>query len=229
MNRNKVLRVLFGSMILCIVCVTTFSCMGPAGRPAGGNEGALETDRIPQSADAVTPLGERDMAPVVPIYTPGGKKVGLDEIYNRAPTVLIFYRGGWCPYCSKHLADLRTVEEALEKEGFQIIAISPDRPELLQSATEQHDYGYRLMSDYKADAALAFGLGFRVPEKTLERYRGHGLDLSARSGRPHKILPVPAAYVIDKQGTIRFAHWNPDYKKRIDARKLLQAAREAVQ
>jgi peroxiredoxin len=228
MRRTKMLRVFSSVLAAFIIGFTVLSCMGTPEKSSETEGADSATARAPASAEAVKPLGKGDMAPVAPVYTTAGEEVSLGKIYENGPTVLIFYRGGWCPYCSKHLADLRNVEARLEEEGFQIIALSPDRPELLSSATEQHDYGYQLMSDFTADAAVAFGLAFRVPEKTLARYRSHGLDLTARSGRRHKILPVPAAYVINRQGMIRFAYWNPDYKERIDARKLLQAAREAV-
>ena len=228
MSTIRKVQIICGLATVVTMFMTGLSCMGPR-RQASARTRASETPAVPDSAIAVTPLKEDEMAPDVAVNTPQGKKLSLGKIYSEAPTVLIFYRGGWCPYCTQHLANLRTIDGRLEKAGFQIIALSPDRPELLQSATQQHDYGYRLMSDYKAEAADAFGLAFRVSEKTLKRYRAHGLDLTARSGQRHPILPVPAAYVIDMQGTIRFAHWNRDYKERIDALELLKAARQAVE
>lgn len=180
------------------------------------------------TAEAVEPVEEGERAPSATVFTPEGRPLNLESLYGEAPTVLIFYRGGWCPYCRDHLADLRNVEDELKEAGFQILALSPDKPEFVAEATDEHDYGYRLLSDYRAEAALAFGLAFRVPAQTLENYRENGLYLRERSGQPHGLLPVPAAYVIDTGGTIRYAHWNPNYKKRIEAQELLEAAKDAA-
>ena len=73
---------------------------------------------------------------------------------------MIVYRGGWCPYCNLHLAALRKVEQPLKEMGFQIIAISPDKPEELMKTDEKHTLGYTLLSDSSATAIKALGLLF---------------------------------------------------------------------
>jgi len=196
---------------------------------SAGTSHSVPRGKAAVRARDVTPLREGEHAPSATVFTPEGKPVNLEALYEEAPTVLIFYRGGWCPYCRQHLADLRTVEDELEDAGFQILALSPDKPELVARAKEKNEYGYRLLSDHLAEAALAFGLAFRVPERTLKDYRENNLYLRERSGQPHGLLPVPAAYVVDTGGVIRYAHWNPDYEERIDAGELLEAAKEAVQ
>jgi peroxiredoxin len=72
----------------------------------------------------------------------------------------------------------------------------------------------------------AFGIAFRVDDPTLEKYSGFGIDLEKSSGRSHHLLPVPAVYIVDTRGVIRFAHWDPDYKKRLDPESLLSASRK---
>ena len=74
--------------------------------------------------------------------------------------------------------------------------------------------------------ARAFGLVFRVDDPMLEKYRSFGIDLEQASGRDHHMLPVPAVYIVDTQGIIRFAHWDADYKKRLEPEGLLKAAGE---
>ena len=113
--------------------------------------------------------------------------------------------------------------------GYQVLAISPDRPAELSKTVAKHNLGYQLLSDSDMTLARAFGIAFRVDDPTLEKYRGYGIDLEQSSGRDHHLLPVPAAYIVDKQGVIRFAHWEPDYKKRLEPKALLSAARESME
>ena len=186
-----------------------------------------DTGRLPLRAEAVRPLDVGQTVPSARIYTVEGEATDIRDVIRRQPTVLIFYRGGWCPYCSRHLGDLGGVEEDLRRAGYQIIAVSPDRPKYLKSALKEEEYGYTLMSDHEANAIRAFGLAYQVGSETFQSYVSKGIDLEERSGAGHRILPVPAAYVVDEAGVIRFAYWNPDYRQRVDVDRLLQAARRA--
>ncbi len=183
----------------------------------------------PTDAGQVRPLDVGEKAPVAILRRPDGKAADLAALYARQPTVLIFYRGGWCPYCNTHLAQISAAEPELLKMGYQILAISPDRPEELSKTLDKQHLTYYLLSDSDVVIAQAFGLVFRVDDPTLEKYRGFGIDLEKASGRDHHLLPVPAVYIVDTTGTIRFAHWNPDYKTRLASEDLLKAAREEVQ
>lgn len=184
---------------------------------------------VPTTSTAVTPLKQGDQVPAVELQTAEGATVQLKDIVSSAPTVLIFYRGGWCPYCSTHLGKLATVESELQAAGYQVVAVSPDAPQYLAETAAKEKVNYQLLSDSSARAAMAFGLAFRVDDTTVERYRNFKkpIDLEQRSaGQTHHILPVPAAYVIDKSGTIRYAYWDSNYKSRVNEQELLKAARQ---
>ncbi len=136
-----------------------------------------------------------------------------------------FYQGGWCPFCTKHLAALASIEKDLAAAGFQLLAISTDAPANLREKPEHQTLTYTLLSDSTMDAAKAFGIAFTVPDDVLVKYKGYGIDLEAASGQKHHLLPHPAVFVVDKTGVIRFAHVNSDYKTRLDPAKILEAAR----
>lgn len=195
----------------------------------GGEPDTRPAERpVADRAEDVQPLETGDRAAAVDVRTPQGKVVSLGEKYAEAPTVLVFYRGGWCPYCNVQLSAVAEAESRLAELGFQVLAISPDRPEKLRDTLEEKKFGYQLLSDSDMAASGAFGLAYRVDEELVDQYRNFDMDLEEASGEDHHLLPVPAVYVIDEQGTIRFAHWDPDYKKRLDADKLLTAARSVV-
>ena len=87
--------------------------------------------------------------------------------------------------------------------------------------------GYSLYSDSDLEAADAFGLGFQVDEKTLKKYRAFDIDLGVASGRTHNRLPVPAVFVIGKDGRVKFNYANPDYRERLSGAVLVAAAKAA--
>jgi glutathione peroxidase len=185
-----------------------------------------DTRQVPSSADQIQPLAAGAKTPNVTLRTLEGKDVQLHSLLSQKPSVLVFYRGGWCPYCSLHLVSLKDAESRLTDMGYQILAITPDRPEDLVKTVEKHELPYTILSDSKMDAARALGVAFKVDDATLEKYKGYGIDLAAASGESHHYLPVPSVFIVDMKGIVRFRHANPDYTVRLDGRTLLAAARE---
>ena len=166
--------------------------------------------------------------PSAPIRRVDGTSTDLSAALAGQPTILVFYRGGWCPFCSTQLGELQEAHPQLLALGYQLLAISPDRPEKLGESIGKHKLDYTLISDSRMEAARALGIAFQVDDATLARYHEYGIDLEADSGETHHQLPVPAAFVVDTQSVVRFAYINPDYKIRVDAEVLLAAARAAM-
>jgi len=183
---------------------------------AAAPESACAEGSVASSAESVRPLGVGDTVPAVEVRNVAGEPVSLRALVARQPTVLVFYRGGWCPYCNAQLAGLKKIDGELASLGYQLVAVSPDKPEKLAQSIAKQELGYALVSDSTADAIKAFGLAFRVDDETLARYRGFGVDLEQASGAAHHLLPVPAVYVVDRGGKIQFVYWDADYKQRLD-------------
>ncbi len=112
--------------------------------------------------------------------------------------------------------------------GYQILAISADSPEYLSQSKQKHQMGYTLLSDHSMQGAMALGIAWQVSAETLKMYKGYGIDLEKASGEKHHILPVPATFVVGTDGKIWFAYVNPDYKVRVPAQVLLEAARAGL-
>jgi len=181
------------------------------------------------SAEGIQPLKVGDMIPNVTLTNPDGIVFNLKKLIKTQPTVLIFYRGGWCVYCNTQLSQLKQIEQPLQKLGYQIVAVSPDKVEKIRETLKKYDLEYMVVSDSDANAIRAFGLAFKVDDPTYAQYKkDFGLDLEEHSGKTHHILPVPAAFVLDQKGKILFSYVNPDYKVRIDSQALLKAAEDAV-
>lgn len=183
---------------------------------------------LAQAQTNSTPLKVGDSIPDVTLRTEDDKEVNLRKLVSEKPTVLIFYRGGWCPFCTRHLKDLIGIESDLEKQGAQLLAISMDQPSKLKGTPDREKLHYRLLSDSDAAAAKAFGIAFKVEDELVRKYKeSYQIDLEAAAGNKNHILPHPAVFVSDTTGKIRFAHVNPDYKVRLEPKKILEAAQAA--
>jgi peroxiredoxin len=179
---------------------------------------------IHPSAETVQPLLPGMKAPAFQVRDAAGRPVSFDPDHLAEPIVLTFFRGGWCPYCNLHLAELRHVQSDLKMMGFDLWFVSIDRPELLYESLEDPDIGYTVLSDADLAATRAFGLAFRLDDDTVERYRGYGVNLEAVAGQNHHVLPAPSTFIIGKDGVIRFAYTNPNYQVRLHPAVLLAAA-----
>jgi peroxiredoxin len=157
------------------------------------------------------------------VRSAAGEPYSLNQAVRRQPTVLIFYRGGWCPYCNAHLRDLQASEPELKKLGYQILAISTDTPEEIRKFNADRHLTYALLSDATLDVAARFGIRYKVSQTYLDHVRD--LDLKAKNGG---YLLTPGVFIFDRRGVIRFAYANNNYAVRASQEKLLQAAREAL-
>ena len=177
---------------------------------------------IAASAEETQPLPAGVAAPSFTARNADGSDFVFDPSALERPAMLIFYRGGWCPYCNRHLAELRHVVPELEQRGMDVYFLSADSPANLASALygDAADLDYTLLSDARLGAAEAFGLAFRIPDEYYQAAKEYGVDFEEASGETHHALPIPAAYLIDAEGTIRFGHTNPDYTQRLSADQL---------
>jgi peroxiredoxin len=185
-------------------------------------------DPVADSPEHVRPLGVGDLAPGGVVRGLDGKSIELRGLIHAKPTVLIFYRGSWCPYCNLQMEQLMKLEPKLLALGYQILALSPDQPENLRLSLEKHQLNYTLLSDSPYHVIRAFGLAYQVDPVTVEKMKAFHVDLQAASGEPHDWLPVPAAYVLDAKGRIHFSYHSTDIKVRVDPDKLYEAAKTAL-
>lgn len=189
---------------------------------------ALDRTRIADTPEQVSPLLNGQFIPDVIVQTEFGKDIRLQSLIEMRPTVVLFYRGGWCPYCSRQMAGLLEVEQRIIDLGYQIVAISPDTPDRLQSQKLHSDFNMTILSDSKLEAIRGFGLAYFLPDATAKQYRDSlGANLTTVEGEDRVVLPVPAAFVVDTTGLVQFQYANPNYKVRVEPQLLYYAARLA--
>lgn len=162
------------------------------------------TQLLANTAEEVRPLLIGATVPSAKVFTQSGESVDLKDVLKGKSSVVIFYRGGWCPYCNTQLSELASIEDDLKAKGYQIVAISPDTPDKLNATDQKHSLGYQLISDSEYNAIDAFGIGFDNP----------------RRGK----LPVPSVFYVTPDLQISFQYVNPNYRDRISSKLLLAAA-----
>lgn len=152
-----------------------------------------------------------------------GKELKLSTLLRRGPVVLTFYRGGWCPYCNAQLRAYQEKLPAFKQLGAQLVAISPEVPDLGVTAVEKDGVKFQVLSDSNNKVSKSYGLVFKLPEKLKKAYKEMGIDLQKDQGNSEWELPVPATFVIGKDRTIHYAFADTDYRKRAEPDEILNA------
>jgi peroxiredoxin len=178
------------------------------------------TAQVAETAQDIKPILVGTEIPHAQITSMDGKQQDIYDIVGKKPTVLVFYRGNWCMYCRKQLGALQEAEEEIKKRGYKVIGVSADKYDTLKTVVDKHELGYTLISDNKLEAAKAFGIAFKMADKTVKRYKTYGLGIEEWSGQTHHQLPVPAIFVIEKN-VVKYHYVNPNYKSRLEVPALL--------
>lgn len=174
---------------------------------------------VPALPQDISPLLAGENIPKISLIDINGKSFDLNAAVASKPTILIFYRGGWCPYCSKQLAGLQDIQADLTKMGYQILAVSTDSPENLKKSQTKEGLTYTLLSDADIAVSKQFGIAYKSPAN-------YDKFLPATSGGKNtdKLLPVPSVFILNKKGSIRFEYINPDITQRLSSNLLKAAA-----
>lgn len=168
-------------------------------------------------------LQVNDLAPDVTLPDALNRPVRLSALWARGPLVLIFYRGGWCPYCNLELRAWQQQLRELQRLGAQLVAVSPQTPDNSLSTAEKNELAFPVLSDSELQAATRFGVAFEMPPELIELYGRLGNDLPVLNGNGRWVLPVPATYVIRGDGRIAFAHIDADYRERAEPHDVFAA------
>ncbi|WP_338763976.1 peroxiredoxin-like family protein [Bernardetia sp. ABR2-2B] len=150
------------------------------------------------------------------------KLIPAQNLYQKGFLVITFYRGVWCPYCNADLANLNKYVPQIEELGGKMIAISPEKPEFLQKIIKTQNLNFDILHDQSNQVADKLGLRFEMPSSLIELYRDKfKINLEEHHGDTDWTLPMPARFLVDKNGIVRYAESNPDYTKRPNPDELL--------
>ncbi|HZG15791.1 MAG TPA: peroxiredoxin-like family protein [Candidatus Bathyarchaeia archaeon] len=154
-----------------------------------------------------------------------GDIITLSEEIAKGPVILTFYRGEWCPFCNLELRAYQRIIDDIRQAGAHLLAISPLTPDHSLTVQEKNELSFHVLSDLHNEIAEKYQLTFKLPDYLHEIYRSLGFGLDKYNGDDSWELPVPATYLIDSQGIIRFASVDPDYRTRMDPAEMLNLLR----
>jgi peroxiredoxin len=188
-----------------------------------------DMDRVRTSGvlDQALKVGQR--APAFALPDAFGNEVALKILLAKGPVIISFYRGEWCPFCNIELRSFQRELPKIEELGATLIAISPEKPDHGIVAAEKNNLTFPVLSDFGNKVAQQFGIVFQVGEE-LKAFSKNVFknDLALRNGEDSYQLPVPATFVIDTTGIVRFAHVDVDYMTGRAEPEAVVAALEAI-
>jgi len=222
MRTNKNTGALRSSLLVSLALIATASLPALAeSKPDGPNKRLLD----PKTEQPGLKIGEH--APTLTLKDATGKTVNLAAVYKEhAPVVVTFYRGGWCPFCSKSLMNWGDRMDDLKSAGGTFVAISPETPQHALETAAKSKGDWVTLVDADGAAMRAFKLGFELDPSTKTKYQGYGIDLEKWNVNGKWELPAPATYIIDANGVVQwvFSDWN--YKKRANPDDVIAAVRK---
>src|SRR5271165_618300 len=146
---------------------------------------------------AKTALKVGDRAPAIVLRNARGETVDVPTMLKKGPVIVVFYRGGWCPYCNLELRAFQRILPEITAAGASLVAISPEKPDDTVSTAEKNALTFEVLSDVGQKVGRAFGLVYEFTEELKHAYHGFNLDIPARNDTPNEwALPVSATYVI---------------------------------
>ena len=155
----------------------------------------------------------------------GGRLVRLTELIEKGPVVLSFHRGHWCPYCRLNADALAKIAPEVESLGAQIVAISPEKGQYGAELKSYAKAPFPVLADIDNGYALELKLLFWVGDEKREAMRAGGYDIAPYQGNETWMLPIPATFIIGRDGVVKARFVDPDYRKRMDLCPQLEAKR----
>ena len=175
-------------------------------------------------ADRAVSVGDR--MPVFRLPAISGETVDAGRLLDRGPLVISFYRGGWCPYCNIELRALQGTMPEIEELGATLVAISPEMPDRALVTADGNALTFPVLFDRGNAVARQFRLTHEIAPEIVRYQLGNGNDVAAFNGMDTTEVPLPATYVIDSAGIVRYAFVDPDYTHRADPDALIGVLRD---
>ena len=166
-----------------------------------------------------------DNAPDFTLPSATGGSLRLHDQLARGPVILAFYRGGWCPYCNLQLRAYQHELTRIRELNASLLAISPQTPDNSLDTAQKNTLAFDVVSDVGSHVAKAYGLAFKMPEELRRIYESRNINLPQYNGDDDWTLPIPATFVVNREGKIVLRHVDVDYRTRLDPEDVIVALR----
>jgi len=149
--------------------------------------------------------------------------ISLEKELEKGKVVILFYRGQWCPYCNRYMSALQDSLHLITQKGAKIIAITPEKNEEINKTIEKTNVSFSVIYDEGHKIMDAYDVTFTMSKTKHILYQTYGININEASGNKDLALPVPATFIISKQGIVINRHFNEDYKLRMSVKDILQS------
>ncbi len=149
------------------------------------------------------------------------RSLHLREFAKKKPVLLLFYRGYWCPHCTRLLTRLQDSLSYFTEKGVTVVAISPESKESQLKTLEKTKAGFSLVQDSALLISQLYDVNYFLSDNQLARYRSGAIDLMKINYPNPTALPVPSLYVIGKDYTITYRFFDPEHKRKINVAELI--------
>jgi peroxiredoxin len=181
------------------------------------------------AARALKAFGVGAKAPAFELPDHNGKLVSSANLLARGRLVILFIRGRWCPFCVGQMEAMSSIAAEIAASAASLVAVSPQTEKQGFFMHDQHKLAFSLLVDSHNQLARQFGLVYRVPEEQQTLYSRTFVNLPFANGDSNWELPVPATFVVDRDGSILYASANEDYTDRPEPLEVLEAVRSGCQ
>jgi peroxiredoxin len=156
-----------------------------------------------------------------------GRLIRLDELLSQGPVVISFNRGHWCPFCKIELRTIAAYHHEIAARGAQVVSILPDRQKFIEQLSADTQRKLLILTDVDNGYALSLGLVAWLGDRLKELMRGRGLHLDEFQGNDGWFIPLPATFVVARDGSVVSRHVDPDFRLRMEIDEILGALRLA--
>jgi peroxiredoxin len=149
--------------------------------------------------------------------------VGLKKLLEKGPIILFFYRGKWCPVCSRYINNYQDSLKVINDQGFNVVAITPESIENVEQTVKLHNITFTVIYDCQEKIMKDYDVMFNVTKAYQDKILSDfSIDIAKNNGRDAARLPVPATYIINKEGIIVAVQFDPDFHNRATVKWMLK-------
>ena len=163
-----------------------------------------------------------DKLPAFELPNAVGDTISSDELLKKGHLIISFYRGSWCPLCNLELRAYQTKLNEIRALNADLLAVTPESPDRIEESDAAISLDFEVLTDHDNQLARKFGLVFQLPKEMLELYETFGIDIAAFNGTDVHELPVPATYVVNRNGMICFAFIDANYLIRAEPNSVIK-------
>lgn len=163
-----------------------------------------------------------ESAPLFEAVDQYGDTINLVSELSENMVVLMFYRGQWCPYCNRYMSALQDSVGLINAKGAKVIAVTPENDEAIEQTITKTGANFSIIYDQNHQIMDDWGVTYNMSKSKHIAYRAAGININQASGNNDRALPVPATYIISRNGIVTHRHFDKDYKQRMSIREILE-------